>query len=131
MAVIFPDVEPIIVAYLQDSLDAAYSDHVVHVATKKAQPDDDQPDVDVVINVAYNDVMNYVTRNASAVIEVFADDYALASNVARYVASVIPNCVGDEIKKAEVRLGPIRDLDETTQEKRNLDIALIIKGSDV
>ena len=131
MPVIFPDVEPTLVAYLQDALDTAYSDYDVHVATKKTQPDDDQPDVDVVINVAYNDVVNYVTQNASAIIEVFADDYALASNVARYVASVIVDCVDEDIKMAEVRFGPVRDLDESTQEKRNLDIALIVKGSSI
>lgn len=130
MAVIFPDIEKTLVTYLSTAL----TDHGttgVHVATKKAQPDQNQPAKEVVITAAYNAEQNYVLKSASVTIEVYADTYANANSLSLLVESLIRGCVGEEIKMAEVRVGPVRIGEEGTQEKRYLDVGLMVKGTDL
>ena len=103
----------------------------MRVGTKKAQPDETQPTKEVVITVAYNAEQDYVRKLASATIEIYADTYANANSLALLVESLVRGCVGEEIKMAEVRIGPVRLAEEGTQEKRYLDVGLIVKGSDL
>jgi hypothetical protein len=102
----------------------------VRVGTKKAQPDDPQPAKEVVVTGAYNNEVNYVLKNASVTLEVFANDYETANLLGLLVESLIRGCVGDEIKMAEVRLGPVRVGEDGPQEKRYLDVGLVVKGTD-
>lgn len=126
--VIFPDIEPILVAHLKNSLsDLGYSD--VRVSTKKAPADVTQPAKQVVIIAAYNQTLDYVRRQASAVIEVYADEYADASELGMLVATLILQVPGDDIKKAEVVLGPVRQADDTKKEKRSMSVDFVVKGS--
>lgn len=127
MAVIFPDIEKTLVSYFATALAA----EGVRVGTKKAQPDETQPTKEIVLTVAYNAEQNYVTKMASAVIEVYASDYATANSLALLVEALVRDCTGAEIKKAEVRLGPVRIADESTLEKRYLDVNLVVKGTDL
>ena len=127
MAVLFPDVEKTVVSFLNAQLSG--SDYAgTRVATKKALPDEAQPSKQIVVTVAYNGEQNYVLKTASLTIEVYADDYATASGLALWVESKIRDIVGDPIKQAEVVLGPVRGADETHQEKRMLDVQLLVKG---
>jgi trehalose/maltose hydrolase-like predicted phosphorylase len=133
MAVIFPDIEKTLVAYLNDALAASASEVAqdVRVATKKAQPDEALPEKEAVLTAAYNAEQNYVTKTASVTIEVYADTYANANALSLLIAALIPGCVGEEIKMAEVRLGPVRIGEDNTQEKRYLDVGLVVKGTDL
>lgn len=127
MAVIFPDIEPILVSHLSDSLaDFGYAD--AYVATKKAQPDDPQ-DIQVIVTASYGRTTDYVVRDASAVIDVYANDYETASTVGMLTAAVILGAPAEHIKKVEVVLGPVRQSDEGPQEKRSLSVDFVIKGS--
>lgn len=123
MAVKFPDIEKTIVAYFKNVLA-----NDVRVATKKAAPDKAGLNKQVVITVAYNQTSQYVTREASVTIDVFATTYAACSDLAFLVDAYVPGMVGTEIKLAETVLGPVR-MAETNGEHRSLDVQVIVKGS--
>lgn len=128
MAVIFPDIEKVVVAYLASALSAtAYSG--TRVATKRAQPDQAQPSRQVIINAAYNAERDFVLKSATLTIDVYADDYASASELALLIESLIRGIVGSPIMQATVLLGPVRRSDDTKQELRSIDVALVVKGS--
>lgn len=124
MAVIFPDAESVVVAYLKDVLD-----NDVYVATKKPAADAAQPSKQVIINVAYNEERWYVTKLASATLEVYAEGSVQATELALLVEAHIRGCVGDPVKRATVRVGPVRVTDAGPLEKRMLDVELVIAGS--
>lgn len=131
--VIFPDIEKTLVAYLVAALagNGSQTAQGVRVGTKKAQPDEDQPAKEVVVTAAYNAEQDYVLKTATATLEVYADDYGTANRLSLLVEALIRGCTGEEIKRAQVRLGPVRIAEEGTQEKRYLDIGLIVKGTDL
>lgn len=126
MALIFPDIEKVLVAYFTEELGPE-----VRVATKHSQPDEELPPMQIVIIVAYNaETSSRVTRLATATIEVYADDYGTANDLALHVDSLIRNATGPAIKRAEVRLGPVRTTEEGKQERRSIDVELVVKGMD-
>lgn len=130
MAVQFPDIEKTIVTFLNTQLNSsAYAG--TRVATKKALPDETQPTKQIVVTVAYNQEQNYVTKVATCVLDVWADDYATASGLALWVEAKIRDVVGDQVKKAEVILGPVRGADDSKQEHRMLDVQLLVKGTTI
>lgn len=134
MAVIFPDIEKVLVAYFNDALAAIGSELTsgVRVGTKHSQPDEATPSKQIVLVVAYNaETGAFVTKTASLTIDVYADDYETASTLSLLVESLVRGCVGDDIKRASVRLGPVRTTEQSTQERRSLDVELVVKGTDI
>lgn len=129
--VIFPDIEKTLVAYFNSALAAVGSEIAtgVRVATKKAQPDDEQPSKEIVITAGWDSEDNYVLKSAIVTIQVFASDYSDANELGLLVESLSRGCVGDAIKRAEVRLGPVRIADEGAQEKRFIELAVMVKGT--
>ena len=123
MAVLFPDVEVALVAYLKSALP-----NDVFVATKKPAADVSNPAQQVIINAAYNTEREFVTKVVSLTVDVYADTYANANQLGLLVESKIRGCVGDTIKRARVLLGPVRTAEPSDMEKRSLDIELIVKG---
>lgn len=123
MAVKFPDIEKVVVAYFKTALP-----NDVRVATKKAAPDKAGANKQVVVTAAFNGIQNYVLKEASVTIDVWANDYATASDLALTVDALVPGLAGDPIKMAVVALGPIR-IAETAGEHRSLDVQVIVKGS--
>lgn len=123
MAVIFPDIELTIVNYLQTAIPE------VRVATKRAQPDEEQPAYQVIVNASYNSEQNFVLKEASLTLEILANNYADANDLALYIEALIRGVVGDQIKSAEVRMGPSRVEDDSTYERRMIDVALMVKGN--
>jgi len=130
MAVIFPDIETTLVSYFNTALPLNGATNV-RVGTKKAQPDETQPTKEIVLTVAYNAEQDYVRKTATLTIEVFASDYATANTLSLLVESLVRDCVGEEIKFAEVRIGPVRISEEGPYEKRYLDVALVVKGTNL
>jgi len=130
-AVIFPDIEPIIVAKLQTFVDESTEDYAsdVRVATKKLPPGNPLQS-EVIIQVSYQETLDKVRRGATVLVEVFAEDYGTASGLAHFIASKCPNLVGTTIKFTEVSIGPFRDDEEGPQEKRSMTFDLIVKGAD-
>jgi len=133
MAVIFPDIEKTLVSYFNTAFAAQDTELAtgVRVATKKAQPDEAQPDKELVINVSYAAETNYVTKDASVMLEIYASDYATANELGLLVEALVRDSVGTEIKFAEVRLGPVRLGEEGPLEKRYLDARLVVKGTNL
>ena len=127
MAVIFPDIELTLVSYFNTAL----AGQGVRVGTIHSQPDETTPLKELVITAAYNEEVNYVTKRATVTLEVYASDYQTASSLGLLVESLVRGAVGEEIKRVSVRLGPVRNIEETEYEKRSLDVELVVKGSDV
>lgn len=75
----YPDIEPFIVSTLTTWLD----DPSVRVATRKKPPADTEPPKQVIVTVAYSNEKpeTPLLRYAGVVIDVFATDYAAASNL--------------------------------------------------
>lgn len=126
MPIIFPDIEKTLVSYFTTNLTG------VRVGTKHSQPDEEQPDKELVITVFYgSETDNKVTKNASVLLEAFADTYGNANTLGLQVESLVRGVVGAEIKLAEVLRGPVRTNEEGRQECRSLDVALIVKATDL
>lgn len=133
MAVYFPDIEKLLIAYLVDELENS-SDPVaadVRVGAVKLPADAVRPSKEVVIVGAYNRTLDPVRRAASAVIEVHADTYDEASRLALLVAALVVGCTDGAIKRAVVTLGPVRLIEASEQEKRSLTVDLVVKGSNI
>lgn len=124
MTVIFPDAERVIVAYLKENLPDVF------VSVKKPAPDSAaQSDKQVIVNLAYNEERWFVTKIASLTLDCYANSYADANELGLLVEALIRGVVGDPIKRAIVRLGPVRTTEMGQQERRSLDVELVINGS--
>lgn len=121
----YPDIEKTLVSHLQNSLGSG-----VYVATKKPAPDieADVPTSQVVVNVAYSNEKEVVTRYAGVVLDIYAEDYATASNLAFITEGYLRTVVGDQIKKVEVLVGPVRVTEDGEQERRSISAELVVKG---
>lgn len=127
MAVIFPDIEKTLVTYFAAALGGG-----VRVGTKHSQPDEALPDKQLVITAAYGaETDSKVTKEASVTLDAYAGTYADASALGLLVEALVRDCVGTEIKRAEVRLGPVRTNEDSEQERRSIDVGLIVKGTDL
>lgn len=128
MPVLYPDIEQTLVSYFNTVLEGEN----VRVATKHSPPGESTPPAQLVITASYGaETGQRVTKDASVVLEIYAASYADASSLALYVEALVRDCVGDQIKKAEVRLGPVRTTEVSGQEKRSLDVALVVKGTSI
>jgi hypothetical protein len=127
MSVIFPDLEKHLVSYLQTALTSR--GEVVHVGTIKTPPGATQPTKEVVLTGSYGQTLDEVRRDASLVIEVYANTYESASSLALLVSALIVRCPGELVKRAVVTLGPVRLGDEGPQEVRSITVDLIVKGT--
>lgn len=132
MAVIFPDIEPHIVDFIEARFAAIASTLTtgVYVATKKAPADyTPVPTKQVVVTANYETTLDWVRRSATVVFDIYADTYADASDLANLVAAIITEIPDEPVKRAVVVVGPIRIREETTSEHRQLSVDLTIKGS--
>lgn len=131
MAIKFPDLETILVSYLKQALSSSQSSvaHNVHVATQHVPSGEAQPQKQVLVHASYNANQTEVTKFATVVLDIYANDSLEATELALHVAAVIQLCTGSEIKRATVRLGPVRTTEKGQQERRSLDIELVVLGS--
>ena len=127
MSILFPDVEPMIVAHLKSRLGLVGFPNA-YVATYKAEPNNPQT-VEVVVNVSYGREIEPMLREASLLVNVFADSYKDANEVALFVAAALDSVKGDPIKLVELALGPTRIANEGLQEQRSISLDLVIKGT--
>ena len=125
--VIFPDVEKVLVAYFKSAYQSV--GQTVRVGTKKTPPDKTQPAKELVISVAYGRENESVLKTCSVTLEVFASSNEDANTLGLLTESLVRNSVGSVIKKAEVLVGPVRVAEESTREKRYLDVSLVVKGT--
>lgn len=132
MTVLFPDIEPLLVEFLDGALAASNLPVAqnVRVGTLKLPAGDEAPR-EVVITAAYNATLTDVTRAATATIDIWAENYADASNLALLVGALIVNVPRDTIKRAIVSLGPVRLSEDGPSEHRVLSVDFTVKGEDL
>lgn len=129
---IFPDIEPLLVSHIQTRLNGLGTPIAtgVRVGTVKLPASATAPAKEVVVTASYNETRFAVLREATAVVEVYANEYATASELALLVAAILGELPGDPIKRAEVTLGPLRLSDDGPQEKRSMTVDFTVKGAD-
>jgi hypothetical protein len=129
MAVIFPDIEPLIVDHLTASL-ALSGVTGVRIGTKKLPAGTTAPaTAEVVVIGNYTGTLDDVRSDATLTIDVYSQSYANASEIGLLVGALIVQIPGEHVKRAVVSLGPVRLEDEAPLEKRSLSVDLIVKGS--
>jgi hypothetical protein len=131
-AVIFPDIEKVLVAAIKNELNARSESYAqnVHVSTIKPAADvKPYPSRIVTIRSDGGPKVDWVRKLERIGINVWADTYADASNLARLIEALSVTLTGDEIKLSRVALSPTRIDEAGPQEARYLTLELIVKGS--
>jgi hypothetical protein len=126
MAVLFPDVEKILIAFLKQSLPED-----VYVSVKKPAPEAQASPKQVIVNLSYNQERWFVTKLCSLTLECYAESYDDANALGLLTEALIRESVGEVVKRVTVRLGPVRTTEEGQQERRSLDVELVIAGSNL
>jgi hypothetical protein len=131
-AVIFPDIEKVLVAAFKadlESRDEAYAENV-YVATKKPAANiSPYPSKILIVRSDGGPKLDWVRKSERVGITIWADDYADASNLARLVEALSITMTGESIKLSQVVLSPIRIDEPGPQECRYMTLELITKGS--
>ena len=131
-AVIFPDVEKVLVAAFNSELAArseSYAQDVV-VATKKPAADQvPYPSRILIIRSDGGPKLDWVRKAERVGITIWANTYADASDLARLVEAITVTMTGESIKLAQIVLSPIRIDEAGPQECRYMTLELITKGS--
>lgn len=133
-AVIFPDVEKVLVAAIKSELSArteSYAQNVT-VATKKPASDvTPYPSRIIVIRSDGGPKVDWVRKIERIGITIWANTYADASNLARLIEALSVTLTNDGIKLSSVVLSPTRIDEAGPQECRYMTLELIVKGSDL
>lgn len=130
---IYPDIEKVLVSYFNQALATQDTDLAsgVRVATKFSQPDENTPDKQLVIMANLDrETGDRVTRLGTVTLEVYASDYATASALGLLVEALVRGATVQGIKRAIVRLGPVRTTEDSQLERRSLDVEVIVQGQE-
>jgi hypothetical protein len=131
-AVIFPDIEKVLVAGIKAELDSrseSYAQDVV-VATIKPSPSvSPYPSRIITIRSDGGPKLDWVRKLERVAITIWADTYSDASDLARLIEALSITLTGDQIKLSQVILSPIRIDEAGPQECRYMTLELTTKGS--
>ena len=133
-AVIFPDVEKVLVAALKAALDSRPEPIAanVHVSTIKPSPKmSPYPAKIIVIRSDGGTHLDHVRRMERLGVSIFANTYAEASELAQLVEAIVRILTGSSIKLIDVILSPIRVDEASKQEHRYMTLEIITKGTDL
>jgi hypothetical protein len=131
-AVIFPDVEKVLVAAVKAELEARSETYAqdVHVSTIKPAADlVPYPTRIIVIRADGGPKLDWVRKSERVGIQIWANTYADASDLARLIEALSVTMTGESIKLSQVVLSPIRVDEAGPQECRYMTLELITKGS--
>jgi hypothetical protein len=131
-AVIFPDVEKVLVAAIKAELTARTETYAqnVFVATKKPAADKTPyPSRIITIRSDGGPKLDWVRKSERVAVTIWADTYADASDLARLIEALSITLTSDSIKLSQVILSPIRIDEAGPQECRYMTLELITKGS--
>ena len=126
--VIYPDIEKILISYIKSTLNIIAGYETVYVSTVKSGKDNLN---EVIITGSYNTDITKVTRNASAVIDVYGQSYNEANTLSLLVDAIIREATVEGIKRVDVVVGPTRTAEASQSEKRSISIDLTVKGNDL
>lgn len=130
-AVIFPDVEKVLVADIKTKLTARSESYTngVTVATIKPAPDvSPYPSKIVVIRSDGGPELDHVRKLERVSVSVYANTYADASNLARMVQALFRTTTGEDIKQVTAVLSPVRVDEEGPQQARYMTFEIITKA---
>lgn len=132
MAIIFPDLETILVSFLKQALSSSSSPIAqnVRIATQHVPGGTAPVEKQILVHASYNADQTEVSKFATAVLDIYANESVEATELALHVAAVIQSCTGSQIKRSTIRLGPVRTTEKGQQERRSLDIELVVLGSE-
>jgi hypothetical protein len=131
-AVIFPDVEVVLVRDITAALaqDTSSTAQDVRVATIKPAPDESPyPAKIVVVRGDGGPQLDHVRKLERVGLTIWADTYQDASQLARLVEARVKQLTGTEIKLVEVILSPVRIDEAGPQECRYMTLEVITKGT--
>lgn len=126
--VIYPDIEKVVIAYLKANLLTITGYENVNIATIKSKNNNLN---EVIITGAYNSDINQVMRNASAVIDIYANSYEEANTLALLTDALIREATVNNIKQVLVVVGPTRTIEQSQQEKRSISVDFVVKANDL
>ena len=130
-AVIFPDVEKVLVADIKTKLTARSESYTngVTVATIKPAPDvSPYPTKIVVIRSDGGPELDHVRKLERISVLVYANTYSDASNLARMVQALFRTTTGEDIKQVTAVLSPVRVDEEGPQQARYMTFEIITKA---
>jgi hypothetical protein len=126
MAIIYPDIELVLVNHLADNLPG------VRVGTIKTPPQLTAPTQEVVVTASYSrDREDQVTKTCSVVIETFSNTYESANTLALQAEAALRTVLGEEVKHVDIIVGPTRLPEMGTQHKRQMAAELVVKATDI
>ena len=131
-AVIFPDVEKVLVAALKAELETREESYAQNVYVATIKPAADQtpyPGRIIVVRSDGGPKLDWVRKSERIGITVWADTYADASDLARLIEALSITMTSDSIKLSQVVLSPVRVDEAGPQECRYMTLELITKGS--
>jgi hypothetical protein len=131
-AVIFPDVEKVLVAGLKNELENRTETFAnnVSVSTKKPAPDvKPYPRRIITIRSDGGPELDHVRKLERVGVTIWCDTYSDASDLARLVEALFRTMTGESIKMVTVSLSPIRLDEEGPQECRYMTLELITKAA--
>lgn len=126
MAVKYNDIEIDLVAAIKTGL----NDSSVRVGTMKLSATSSEPPKQVIVSATLGAEVEVMIRYGQVVIDVFANDYATASDLAYKVESILRRATGTNIKHVTVQTGPVRIGDDSGQEHRSLSAEVVVKATD-
>lgn len=126
MTVKYNDIEKDLVAFII----AGLADDSVRVGTMKLPATKAEPAKQVVISATLGAETEIMLRYGQVVIDVYANDYATASDLGYKVESLVRQATGTNIKHVTVQTGPVRLGDDSGQERRSLSAEVVVKATD-
>ena len=133
-AVIFPDVEKVLVAALKAELSTRSEPVAANVSVSTIKPSPQKSPYPTKIIVVRSDGgthLDHVRRMERLGLSIYADTYAEASDLARLVEALVRTLTSAEIKLIDVVLSPVRIDEASEQEHRYMTLEIITKGTDL
>jgi hypothetical protein len=131
----FADVEPLLVEYLFDALAASEDPVAASVLVSVKKPDAaESPYPSKIVTVRSDggmDTQRNLIRSERIGVNVWADTYADASNLASLVDAILRDCKTGAIKLVETQMSPVRVPNEGKQEQRYMTYQLVVKAADL
>jgi len=126
MAVIYPDIEAVLVSHLQDALGAG-----VRVATKKVPAGDTPEEFQVVVVASMAQDIEPVTRLAGVVLDCYAPTDLEATELALTAEAHLRTVTGSAIKSVRILRSNVRLPEEADEEKRSISAEVVVKASNL
>lgn len=134
MAVIFPDVEKVLVAGISEALAGRAESYAqdVYVATIKPASDvDPYPERMVIVRGDGGAELDHVRKLERIGISIWCDTYADANALSRLLEALIKTLTGNHIKQVSIALSPVRVAEQGIQECRYMTMEVVTKGTEL